>query len=67
MLQKLIAIILFLIGVFLFLEEQSFYAIIPVVLGIGLFKGSSRGVWISFESDGGGDSSGCGGDGGGGD
>jgi len=66
MFQKLIAIILFLLGAFLLVEEQSFWGIIPAVLGIGFYKGSNRGVWISFESDGGGDSTGCG-DGGGGD
>jgi len=65
MIQKIIAITLFLFGIYIFSEAQSFYTAIPIMLGIGLFNGSLQGTLISFGAPGTGDSSDSSGDGGG--
>ncbi|NKF49399.1 hypothetical protein G3R49_02230 [Shewanella sp. WXL01] len=49
--QKLVAVSLVILGIYLFREYQTAFAIILLVIAVGLIKGSNQGVWFSLLDD----------------
>ena len=65
MIQKIFAFILAMLGAWIYHRFDSYFAIIPIVLALSMYKGADEGVWfywdLNSDSGGSGDSGGDGG------
>jgi len=69
MIQKIFAVIMAIIGVWFYQRFDTFFALIPVIIAVLMYRGADHGVWFHFglgsgSDSGNGDSGGFGGDGG---